>query len=254
MQGHLELIPHRAQGAVIYMRPEDGFINATAMCQASGKLFGDYRRLASTEAFLTHLSSDMGIPISDLVRAIKGGDTRLQGTWVHPQVAINLGQWCSPEFAVKVSQWVYDWMTGRTTPAPTKVVPYHLRRYAANRNAVPAGHFSILIELTQVLIAPMEIDGYTLPEDMVPDISDGLIWNRYLRDTHGINTDLFPKYAHRYEDGRLVWPKAYPDSLLPLWRKHFREVWLPQRAVGYFTGKDNAALEYLPKLLPPPAA
>lgn len=43
-------------------------------------------------------------------------------------------------------------------------VPCHLRRYVANRNDVPEGHFSILVELTQSLIAPMELDGYTLPD------------------------------------------------------------------------------------------
>ena len=83
------------------------------MCQASNKMWADYYRLRTTDSFLKALNADMGIPISDLVRVIKGGDPRMQGTWVHPQVAINLGQWCSPEFAVKVSQWVYDWMNDK---------------------------------------------------------------------------------------------------------------------------------------------
>jgi hypothetical protein len=37
-----------------------------------------------------------------------------QGTWVHPQVAINIAQWISPQFDVKVSGWVYEiMMTGK---------------------------------------------------------------------------------------------------------------------------------------------
>ena len=36
----------------------------------------------------------------------------MQGTWVHPHVAINLGQWLSPKFAVRVAQIVEDWGRG----------------------------------------------------------------------------------------------------------------------------------------------
>lgn len=252
MQQHFDLIPHKAEGAIIYQRPTDGYINATAMCQASKKQWGHYRSNSTTEDFLLALSSDIGIPISDLVQSIKGGDPRVQGTWVHPQVAIHLAQWCSPQFAVKVSRWVYDWMSGQGAPQNAQM-PYHLRRYVANQNNVPVGHFSILTELTIALIAPMEAMGYTLPERMVPDISHGLMFCAWLRKK-GIDTDALPKYWHVYEDGRRVQAKAYPEHLLADWRKHFREEWLPVRAVSYFKGKDSSALAYLPKLLPAPKA
>lgn len=104
---------------------------------------------------------------------MKGGDIRFQGTWVHPQVAINLAQWLSAKFAVQVSQWVFDWMSGKSPATAAETVPYHLRRYVANQPNVPVGHFSVLTEMTQLLIAPMEIMGYTLPEHMLPDISHG---------------------------------------------------------------------------------
>jgi len=63
-----------------------------------------------------------------------------------------------------------------------------------------------------------------------------------------------PTYWHMYEDGRRVQAKAYPESLLAEWRKHFREEWLPNRAVEYFKGRDSLALQYLPRLLPKPRA
>jgi len=253
MQQHFDLIPHVAQGATIYQRPADGYINATAMCQASGKLWGHYRANAQTEGFLVALSGNIGIPISELAQSIKGGDPRLQGTWVHPQVAINLAQWCSPEFAVKVSQWVYDWMSGKGAPRERVELPYHIRRYTANQQNVPVGHFSILTELTMALIAPMEMMGYSLPESMMPDISHGLMFCAWLRKK-GIDTDALPKYWHIYEDGRRVQAKAYPEELLADWRKHFREEWLPVKAVPYFKSRDAAALAYLPRLLPKPKA
>lgn len=94
----------------IDQRINDGYINATALCKASGKLIADYLRLDSTKEFLAELESDVGNPISELVQIVKGGNPQLQGTWVHPYVAINLGQWLSPKFAVQVSKWVFEWM------------------------------------------------------------------------------------------------------------------------------------------------
>lgn len=251
MQGHLELIPHTVQGGVIYQRPEDGYINATAMCQAAGRQFKHYNENKATRDFLQALEAEVGIPTSTLVQSISGGDPRLQGTWVHPQVAIHLGQWVSAKFAVQVTQWVYDWMSG-TVPSKPVEIPYHLRRYIANHQNVPVGHFSILTEMTQMLIAPMEMMGYTLPERMVPDISHGKMFCKWLRDKHGVDTDALPAYSHRYEDGRVVQAKAYPEELLAAFRRHFREEWMPNRAIDYFRSRDSEALAYLPKLLAGP--
>jgi hypothetical protein len=250
MQLSLALIPHKVGAEIISLRAKDGYVNATAMCKAANKMWADYRRLRTTEEFLAELESDMGIPISELIQSLKGGNPELQGTWVHPQVAIHLAQWLSPRFAVMVSRWVYEWVMDRA-PDAVRPMPYHLRRYVANQLNVPSGHFSILTELTQALVAPMESLGYTLPEHMWPDISSGKMFCQYLREVHDINTDALPTYVHVFEDDRRpVLAKAYPETLLPSFRRHFREVWLPRKAREYFQKRDPRALEYLPKLLP----
>ena len=102
------------------------------------------------------------------------------------------------------------------------------------------------------LIGPMEARGYVLPENMLPDISEGRMFCKFLRDEHNLNTDALPTYRHDFEDGRVVYPKAYPNYLLPAFRAHFFEVWMPQKALTYFEAKDPLALEYLPYLLPKP--
>jgi hypothetical protein len=121
--------------------------------------------------------------------------------------------------------------------------------YVANHQNVPVGHFSILTELTQLLIAPMEMMGYTLPESMMPDISHGRMYCKWLREVHGVDTDALPTYVHVFEDGRRVPAKAYPETLLADFRRHFREEWLPNRAIEYFRPRDSDALQYLPKLI-----
>lgn len=243
----LSLISHEVNGLDIPQRVTDGYINATALCRASGKNFADYNRLASTQAFLTELSSVMGIPITELVVTTQGGNPKLQGTWIHPDIAVNLGQWLSPKFAVMVSKWVRDWMSGKLPGGAG--LPYHLRRYIANRAVIPPTHFSMLNEMIFGLIAPMEEKGYSLPEKMLPDISEGRMFCKWLRDEKGIDTDAMPTYPHRYEDGRVVPAKLYPIALMEDFRKHFYGTWIPQRMVGYFAERDPKALPHVEVLL-----
>ena len=172
MQQHLALIPHEVQGEMIYQRPTDGYINATAMCHAAGKRWFDYSRLTTTTAFVTELATETGIPASVLIQTLKGGDVSVQGTWVHPQVAYHLAQWLSARFAVLVSKWISEWVSG-SMPKPKAELPYHIRRHIANQNNVPEGHFSILAEMTIMLIGPLEAFGDTIPERLMPDISMG---------------------------------------------------------------------------------
>ena len=66
----LALIGHQLDGKLISQRPKDGYINATSLCKAAGKLFNDYSRLATTKDFLQALSTETGIPVSALYQTI----------------------------------------------------------------------------------------------------------------------------------------------------------------------------------------
>jgi len=246
------LIPHNIEGHVVGQRVADGYVNATAMCKAAGKLWADYFRLKGSQEFFDEMEADMGIPISELVQSVRGGFPEMQGTWVYPDIAVHLAQWLSAKFAVQVSRWVREWVTlGKRQAKPE--LPFHLRRYIANSPNVPRGHFSVLQEMTITLIAPLELMGYTLPESLWPDISEGMMVAKWFRDEHGIETTDLPTYRHEFEDGRKpVHPRAYPNRLLCDFREHLQEIWIPRRAVSYFSERDPIALEYLPKLLSPP--
>jgi len=247
-QFHLALIPHEIEGNLINQRAADGYINATAMCRSVGKQINDYLRLKATGEFLIELSADTGIPVSDLNQSFKGGSPQKQGTWVHPDIAVNLAQWLSPKFAVQVSKWVREWMTGDSTATE---LPIHLKRYMVNRGKIPHTHFSILNEITFNLVAPLEEAGYTLPTSLAPDISQGRIFSDWLRKNKGVDPKRFPSYSHEYPDGRVFKARLYPNEYLADFKKHFNEVWLPEHAPKYFETRDAKALSLITTIMLP---
>lgn len=251
-QIELPLIGHIVESVSVNQRANDGYINATAMCQVSGKQLGHYLEGAGTRAFLSELSSDIGIPISGLVEIIKGGHPRLQGTWVHPQVAIHLGQWASPKFAVLVSKWVFDWMSGTASPSIVGVhsFPYHIRRYLVNRSKIPASHFSMLDQMTFKLLGALETKGYIIPDKLMPDIALGKMFCKWLREA-GYDPDSFPTYAHEFGDGvrPTVQAKLYPNELMTDFNLQLEE-WIESgKAHKYFESRDANALEPLKAVL-----
>lgn len=107
----MRLITHSWNGSAIAQLSEaakianfdvpSGYVNATQMCKACSQQWGHYSSLDSTKAYWEALSLDIGIPISNLIMSIKGrGDKIPQGTWVHPEIAVDLAAWVSVEFRI----------------------------------------------------------------------------------------------------------------------------------------------------------
>jgi hypothetical protein len=90
-------------GVVIVSR-SDGRVNATQLCKAGDKQLNDWLRLETTKQLIKVLESKTGIPVLDLIEINKGGNHI--GSWIHPDLAIQLAQWISPSFALQVSEWV----------------------------------------------------------------------------------------------------------------------------------------------------
>lgn len=185
-----------------------------------------------------------GLSENQLIQQRIGGEPTLQGTWVHPYLAINLAQWLSPAFAVKVSTWVSEWLSGSKP-----VNSHHIQRYLKNRNKIPYTHFSMLNEITLNLIAPLEEQGYILSSQLVPDISEGRLFCKWLRENRGVDTDSFPTYTHEFLDGRQpAQAKLYPIEYYQDFKWHFNEIWLKEKAKNYFSERDTSILPYLAPL------
>ena len=124
-----------------------------------------------------------------------------------------------------------------------------VRRFFANHDQVPIGYLSILQEVNTIrLIGPLELRGLPVSETMVPDISVGKLFCKWLR-SQGIEPNDFPVYTHAYEDGRFVPAKPYPVEYLTPFAKWFNEEWVGARAEQYFKDRNPAAAEHIARLL-----
>lgn len=100
-----DLVARSWNGTPISRRTTDGYVNATAMCKANGKEWSKYRETDRCQEYIDALieTSDFGglNPIES--RAGNGG-----GTWVHPQLAVDLARWISAPFAVWMDAWFLE--------------------------------------------------------------------------------------------------------------------------------------------------
>lgn len=147
-------------GVPIHRREVDGFVNATAMCRAGGKRWNNYIRCERTMEYLCALATslDLQIPcaaavalnrasgIPGLITMIKGGRPELQGTWIHPRLAVDLARWISPAFAVWMDGWFLEALAAKRapSPAPAPAAAAATRRRRASRQApVPMARLAV---------------------------------------------------------------------------------------------------------------
>ena len=114
----LEIVPKKAEielnGIMVLSRLEDGYINATQLCKAGKKRFNHWNTLESTKELIHALNVNTGIPALELIDVKRGGNH--SGSWIHPDLAVQLAQWISPVFALQVSRWIRELaMSGKVT-------------------------------------------------------------------------------------------------------------------------------------------
>lgn len=255
------LIPHVYNGETILTRG-DGHWNATAMCQANGKLWAHYRENASTKEFLEALSAVIGIPITakngpsgletGLVDVRQGGPPALQGTWVHRRVAIHLAQWCSADFAVRVTGWMEELLTkGRVSLTGVEARPWSLRinelivQFKTRVINAHPGHWSVVNEVTTELMLvedSLAQHGFPLNFADLPDGSSGKRWAAYRRGKPWLRpsfNDVPLETVHARKDGCLVdaFPGVYHIAEKEHFDRWFRCDYLPEHLPNYLDAK-----------------
>lgn len=134
-------------------------------------------------------------------------------------------------------------------------LPNFITRYKDNFHKLPNDHFSVISEMFARLYIELEKAGYQIPDkgingkQLMPDISVGRGFAKFLRDNNSEYFDKHKKYIHTFPDGREVEANMYQIDALPEFIRYINERWIPQNAEKYFKERDPVALDYLPKLL-----
>lgn len=256
-----QLIKFQEGNALIYQRASDGYVNATQMCQSHGKEFKFWYRLSTSKQYIEALHNDleersvqkMHLP---LIHIINEGQNYLRGTWIHPELAIELAGWLSTAFKIKVNRLILNWMSGnyRVEKVIEKVryIPDQIKRYLYNEKRTPKGNFSILQEIGAFLIA-LEGLGCRIHNNKLIDGSVGRHFYTHL-ESRGINTNdaiVFEKFTHLFGSLNRKDPqiKSIPFEYLAEFKNWFQKVYLKELVFEY--GKNNfpESLPYIKKYL-----
>lgn len=120
------IIRRTVNDTFIALRLTDGYINANALCEACDKNLEDYTHLEVTKEFMKELSKETNMQASQLMQPFTSSNPTINGTWVHPQLAINLAQWASPQLGIAVPQWVFLWMSEQSVDSKENPVKEEL--------------------------------------------------------------------------------------------------------------------------------
>jgi hypothetical protein len=205
------------------------------MCKAAGREWSSYRR--SADDFVAALEGSLQIRRDLIIQSITTGANEERGTWVHPQVAIHLGQWLSPEFAVKVTEWVYEWMSGIH---PTdKVWQQFEDRVSLVYDNVPEGYWCVFREIAD-LFATLINGGANPGARMILDISVGMHWANHWKSAKLASKfgdrRYFDHYYPNYFNQSLSNPQpaaCYPEESLVTFRRWVRDVYVPHKMPNY---------------------
>lgn len=99
MPGHHQTYPVLYEGHVITYR-DDGWFNATEAAAKFGKKPNDWLRLPDTDSYIGALCRQLRSEKISLLKVIRGGRNRPDGTWLHPKLAVPFARWLDDDFAV----------------------------------------------------------------------------------------------------------------------------------------------------------
>lgn len=164
-------------------------------------------------------------------------------------------------WAKKFEKWIYEEVLpqirkqGYYGKIDRSILPNFIQRFMANIHNIPRTHFSVIGELFITVYGELEKVGYQIPDkaqdgkQMMPDISVGLVFSRFLKEKYPEWYETRQKYMHIFPDGKGKEAYMYPLAALPVFREFVFNIWFPEYADQYFAKRDPSATNYIPIIL-----
>lgn len=122
---------------------------------------------------------------------------------------------------------------------------YFNDRVSILKDSAPPDHFTLFSETTGLAVDLINAD-LTVNDKTLPDISVGIAWGKFWQEAE-LERKFGPrvKYDHNYPSyypqsaSNPQTPWAYPDNALPLFRRWFKNVYLPTKFPKYILSKAN---------------
>lgn len=154
-----------------------------------------------------------------------------------------------------------DWVVGEVLPTIRKTWSYGttkslspmMMRFSLNsKQNSTLWYWSMLNKMVELFALPLEHNWFELPDTIIPDISTGILFSKYIKTRWYEPAKICKTYIHIYPDGRKIhWVRQYPDSLYPLFTEWFQKEWLQKKCAKYIIDRtDEYVLPYLQNTFP----
>lgn len=90
-------------GFRVIISKEDGYINATRIVSEEDKKLDEWLAEDQTKEYLLVVARETGVSVRNLTRKVgREVSPDLRGTYIHPDLIIQLAMWCSPRYAHEI--------------------------------------------------------------------------------------------------------------------------------------------------------
>lgn len=133
------------------------YANATSMCKVFGKRAQHWLELQATKEMINEISSEAGIPASQLIIVNKGNSSEFeQGTWIHEELILELASWLNVKFRRWAQQQIATLLREGKVEVNSKITDENnknkrLEIMEKNANVRMSKQFTKLAELTNDL-------------------------------------------------------------------------------------------------------
>lgn len=124
--GQTETYSYGQYGEFNVIMKENGYINATKLCQdaqnktGSKKEFRHWKNNSYAKRIIAAIASDVNFLPSELFIEVNTGNKNLtivRGTYVHPDLIPHIASWASPDFAIMVARIVNQYIVRQAIKA-----------------------------------------------------------------------------------------------------------------------------------------